>query len=307
MYLDHFGIKQYPFSLTPNTDFFCNLPGHQAALNVLLFSLETGEGFIKIIGEVGSGKTLLCRKLLDLLDEKYVSAYIPIPDLLSHEFRKVFARELGLEVFDRNDQSDLNELILQQLLALREQGKRVILIVDEAQALPDDTLETIRLLTNLETESEKLVQIILLGQPELDGRLKQHRFRQLTQRITFTHQLQLLSRESLDDYLCHRLMKAGYQQAPLFKQGATNLIYKFSRGVPRIVNILAHKSMLVAYGLGNNKITEQAVLRAIKDSPEVIVKVQNRRYYFLLFSTLLLLLIALSAKILSEHGYLIHI
>jgi len=275
VYLDFFGIEQYPFSLTPNTEFYCNLPGHQAAFNVLLFSLKSGEGFIKIVGEVGSGKTLLCRKLLDVLDDRFVTAYIPNPDLSPHEFRKTFARELGIDIPVSIGDSDLSQAILERLLDLHAAGKRVVLLVDEAQALSDETLETLRLLTNLETEFEKLIQIVLFGQPELNRRLKQHRFRQLNQRITFAHKLQPLTRQNLEDYLAYRLAIAGHRKGPLFDRHAHDLIFESSGGIPRIINILTHKAMLAAYGRGDHRISKKAVKMAIKDSKDFIKKRQR--------------------------------
>jgi MSHA biogenesis protein MshM len=274
MYLEHFGIKEYPFTLTPNVHFYCNLPSYQAGLNVLLFSLASGEGFIKIVGEVGSGKTLLCRKLLNTLSNEYVTAYIPNPDLTPSGLRKSIARELGVEAPFNVDQARLLGLLGEKLLKLREEGKKVVLIVDEAQALSDESLEAIRLLTNLETESEKLIQIVLFGQPELDERLRKNKFRQLNQRIIFSHRLGPLTRKDFDDYICHRLSISGYTRGSIFNKKASNMLYYASRGIPRVVNILSHKAMLVAYGKNEKRVNHKALLKAIADSKD-IVRPQN--------------------------------
>ncbi|AHE68379.1 pilus MSHA type biogenesis protein [Legionella oakridgensis ATCC 33761 = DSM 21215] len=154
MYLEHFKLNRQPFSLTPNTEFYCELPTHQEALNVLLLSLQQGEGFIKILGEVGTGKTLLCRLLLNTLDDSFVTAYIPNPDQSADSLRLSLASELGLHPEKDMPQQKLLEAINMRLLELHRAGKKTILIIDEAQALPEICLEAIRLLTNLETEEK---------------------------------------------------------------------------------------------------------------------------------------------------------
>jgi MSHA biogenesis protein MshM len=266
MYLEHFRFKELPFTITPNIGFFCHLKGHQEALNTILFSLRSGEGFIKIVGEVGTGKTLLCRKLLDSLEGNYVTAYIHNPDLNPIELRKALARELGIDPTSLHDQHELFMLINNQLLSLHAAGKQVVLLIDEAQAIPSESLETLRLLTNLETETTKLLQVVLFGQPELDERLNQPNFRQLKQRISFSYYLPLLSREDLDSYLFHRLATAGYTFGSLFTNKARDLLFCASQGVPRIVNILCHKALLAAYGRGETKITPKAIKLAIQDT-----------------------------------------
>ena len=266
MYLEHFNFKELPFTITPNTGFFCNLKGHQEALNTLLFSLRSGEGFIKIVGEVGSGKTLLCRKVLESLGEEYVTAYIPNPDLTPVELRRALARELGIEPSALQDQHELLTLINNQLLQLNAAGKHVVLLIDEAQALPPESLETVRLLTNLETQTTKLMQVVLFGQPELDERINQPNFRQLKQRISFSYYLPLMSREDLDNYLFHRLATAGYTYGSLFTNKARDMLFKASAGVPRVVNILCHKALLSAFGKGELRVDKKAMQLAIRDS-----------------------------------------
>jgi len=270
MYLEHFNLKELPFTLTPNIHFFCQLKGHQEALNTLLFCIRSGEGFIKIIGEVGSGKTLLCRKLLDSLGPEYITAYIPNPDLHPLELRKALARELGIDPSKATDPYELLTMINRLLLEWHSQGKRVVLLLDEAQALPEESLETLRLLTNLETETSKLLQVVLFGQPELDERLKLSRLRQLKQRITFCYYLPTLSREELDTYLFHRLAVAGYTYGALFTKRSKTALYRASKGVPRLVNILSHKALLVAYSKGEEIVTHRAIRYAVKDSEQVL-------------------------------------
>jgi MSHA biogenesis protein MshM len=271
MYLDHFNMTTAPFSLTPNTQFFCQLPGHQEALNVLLISLESGEGFIKIVGEVGTGKTLICRLLLEMLDERYVTAYIPNPDLNADGLRLAVAHELGIQASEQISQHRLVESINQRLLELHSQGKHVVLLIDESQALPEECLEAIRLLTNLETESTKLLQVVLFGQPELDVKLNKPSLRQLKQRITFSYYLQPIKASELDAYLCHRLAKAGYTYGILFTNKAKQLLYKSSLGLPRLLNILCHKSLLVAYGRGQTHVDHHAIRKAVVDTESAML------------------------------------
>lgn len=269
MYQDFFQLELLPFSLTPNTSFFCELKGHQEALNTLKFCINSGEGFIKIVGEVGSGKTLLCRKLIESLDDNYITAYIPNPELNSVELRKAFARELGINTDQLQDQHELLSTINHHLIDLHASNKKVVLLIDESQALTDEALETIRLLTNLETKSTKLLQVVLFGQPELDERLLQPHLRQLKQRITFSYNLPPLSKDEIDFYLYHRLAVAGYTRSSLFTKKARKLLYKTSQGIPRLINILAHKALLVAYGKGEHTISHHAMLRAIHDTESI--------------------------------------
>lgn len=266
MYQDFFQLQTLPFSLTPNPSFFCELKGHREALNTLLFSLQSGEGFIKIVGEVGSGKTLLCRKLLEHLDNSYITAYIPNPDLSPIELRKAFARELGLDPTQSHDQHELLNTIYHHLIEQHANGKKVVLLIDEAQALSDESLETVRLLTNLETENSKLLQVVLFGQPELDQRIKKQHLRQLNQRISFSYMLPLMTKDDLNIYINHRLSVAGYTHGNLFTNESKKLLYRASNGIPRIVNILSHKAMLAAYGRGNHQIDRKSMRLAIQDT-----------------------------------------
>lgn len=271
MYQDFFKLTTLPFSLTPNPSFFCQLKGHQEALNTLQFCIRSGEGFIKIVGEVGSGKTLLCRKLLDSLSAEYITAYIPNPDLTPLELRKAFAREIGLDPTKSQDQHELITAIYTHLIQLHAEGKKVVLLVDEAQALSDESLETVRLLTNLETEQTKLLQVVLFGQPELDERINRPAFRQLKQRISFSYHLPLMNRSDMETYLHHRLAVAGFTHGSLFTEKARKMLYTASKGIPRIVNILSHKALLVAYGRGQQTVDHKTIRIAIQDTESAVL------------------------------------
>jgi MSHA biogenesis protein MshM len=286
MYLEHFKLNELPFSLTPNTNFFCDLPTHQEALNVLLLGLRQGEGFIKIIGEVGTGKTLLCRLLLNTLDDNFVTAYIPNPDQNGQSLRMSLAHELDIPVEKDLPQHVLLDKITQRLLALYKAGKQTVLIIDEAQALPDDCLEAIRLLTNLETEEKKLLQVVLFGQPELDVKLNQHALRQLKQRITFSYSLKSLNKLELELYLCHRLAKAGYTYGMIFSPRAKKHLFRASGGLPRLLNVLCHKALLVSYGRGIKRVDARSMKRAIADTESVnSIKLQISSNLILVLTT----------------------
>jgi MSHA biogenesis protein MshM len=270
MYLTHFGLQEAPFSLTPNTGFYYGLPPHEEALQVLNWALEQGEGFIKVTGEVGTGKTLLCRKLLSELGSEACPvrlAWLPNPHLTPAELRIALALELGLAVRDQSE-LDLTDRIHRHLISLHQQGSRVVVLIDEAQALPDGTLEAIRLFGNLETESSKLLQIVLFGQPELDARLAKPHLRQLRQRIGFSYCLRPLRFDETRAYLEHRLQVSGYRGAPLFASSAMRRLWRASRGIPRLINVLAQKCLMLAYGQGARQIDSRLVWLAIRDTED---------------------------------------
>lgn len=299
MYLQHYSLSEPPFTLTPDTDFFFNYSSHQQALNVLLVALQGGEGFIKVTGEVGTGKTLVCRQLLNLLEENYVTAYIPNPCLNPTALRMALAEELGLEFARNIGQHRLLKLITERLLELHRNDKQVVLLLDEAQAIPDDSLEALRLLTNLETEKRKLLQVVLFGQPELDVRLAQRNFRQLKQRIVFSYQLQPLTRRALGEYVRHRLHVAGYQGPALFTARAIRQLHCSSRGIPRLVNLICHKSLMAAYGSGSAEISHDHIKCAANDTEDVL----KHKPRWLAIATGLAGLIALtSAGLLYAYG-----
>lgn len=268
MYLKHFGLSQTPFSLTPNTGFFFGLSPHVEALQVLQTALQTGEGFIKVTGEVGTGKTLICRKLINELPQGFHCAYLPNPYLTPAELRWAVANELGLKYTSEIDQQQLTGLIQQQLLALSAHGHAIVLVLDEAQALPDESLEALRLFTNLETESRKLLQVVLFGQPELDDRLKRQAFRQLRQRITFSYSLRPLTWDETDAYIRYRLAVAGYAGQALFSPKLTRKIAEASRGIPRLINILAHKALMLSFGEGATQVHMSHIKGAIQDTED---------------------------------------
>lgn len=268
MYLQHFGLREFPFSITPDTSYFFASGGSQEALNTLLIAARTGEGFIKITGEVGTGKTLLCRKLISSLGPDFYVAYIPNPYLEPLALFMELGSELGLTFADdaHPHQHLLLKAISNKLMDLTREGKRVVVCLDEVQAMPIETLEALRLLTNLETEKRKLLQVIIFGQPELEDKLNHPSIRQLKQRITFDYHLGPLARTEPDYYLRHRLSVAGYRGGRLFTPLALWLIQKKTGRTPRLLNIVAHKALLSAYGKGKKTVGFMDVLAASNDT-----------------------------------------
>lgn len=269
MYKGHFGLREMPFGITPDTSFVYACNAHQEALNTLLVASRNGEGFIKVTGEVGTGKTLLCRRFLATLGENFVSAYILNPELEPRTLLFALAEELHVNLSREADEHQLLKQLTRALLNFARHGKIVVLCLDEAQAMPLATLETLRLLTNLETEKRKLLQVVLFGQPELDDKLGHQSIRQLRQRITFQCRLGTLDRHEVDRYLAHRLRVAGYLGNRLFTTPAVRAVHRVSGGVPRLVNIVAHKAMLLAFGQGVQQVLPRHVRSAAADTPAV--------------------------------------
>ena len=268
MYLSHFLLKESPFNITPDTAFFMNRAGHQDALNVLLVALRSGEGFIKVTGEVGVGKTILCRMLLKVLKKEAATAYLHNPYLEPDTLLLAIADSLSAKVDKSDSQYSILRALTRRLIEIHREGRKVVLCLDEVQAMPIKTLETLRLLTNLETEKRKLIQVVMFGQPELDKVLENPSIRQLKQRITFSYRLQPLNEVALLSYVKHRLSVAGSTRNDLFSKQAIDCLKHFSGGIPRLINILCHKAMLLAYGEGDSQIRLKHMHMAARDTLE---------------------------------------
>jgi len=283
MYLTHFGLNAAPFALTPDTAFAFSSRAQREALDTLVLAVDGGEGFIKITGEVGTGKTLLCRRFLahavgqpsearsakeGSTQAAYRTAYIPNPCLSPRTLLLAIARELKIRVVNVNSDSDVLQALNRALLRLAARGLRVVVCLDEAQAMPVETLEALRLLSNLETEKHKLVQVVLFGQPELDQKLARNDLRQLRTRIAFHYELSALSSAETEVYLAHRLRVAGHRGSALFPAEVAQAVHTCARGVPRLVNIIAHKSLLLAYGQGCARVSMRQARAAAKDTPQ---------------------------------------
>ncbi len=264
MYEQYYGLSEKPFNLTPDTEFFYQSFTHKEALNVLLVAIRAGDGFIKVTGEVGTGKTLLCRKLLDALEPDFDTVYIPNPYMNCNALLEAVLVEMGVAAKLDNDNhlACINEYLIEN--ARHDRG--TVIILDEAQSLPEQSLEAIRLLSNLETGKQKLVQIILFGQPELDARLAQSSIRQLQQRIVHAYQLQPLNRASVRRYLQHRVKSAGYRGPELFDMGAQRRLHKLSQGIPRVINVLCNKALMLSYASGEFYVKRKHINAAAADS-----------------------------------------
>ncbi|MCW5624237.1 MAG: AAA family ATPase [Burkholderiales bacterium] len=267
MYRTHFGLREPPFGITPDTTFAFSARAHQAALNTLLIALGSGEGFIQITGEVGTGKTLLCRRVLTTMGDEHVTAYLPNPLLEPRSLMLALGEDFQIELDRGADEHQLLRTLNHALLDFARDDKRVVVLIDEAQAMPLATLEALRLLSNLETEKRKLLQVVLFGQPELEARLDDPSVRQIKQRITFQYRLTGLSRTELRHYLAHRLRVAGYVGPELFSAPAIWLLHRASRGIPRLVNIIAHKSLMLVFGEGGHQAHWRHVSAAVRDTP----------------------------------------
>lgn len=262
MYLSYFGFRLQPFSLTPNTELFLGLAPHYESIQTIIAAIHMGEGVIKVVGEVGTGKTMVCRKLIEQIEGDAELIYLPNPALTGAQLQLAVARELGIK---NADPLNVVELIQERLISIRSVGKRTVLIVDEAQALSFEALETLRLFGNLETEKDKLLQLVLFGQPELEERLLSHNLRQFRQRITFNCELRTLNLDEGVAYMDNRLNKAG-NGAHIFSIEQKKAIWRSASGVPRLINQICHKSLLTAFNDRCTLIKNQHVYAAMHDT-----------------------------------------
>ena len=291
MYYQHFGLKEPPFKITPNTDFFFSGGNRGAVLDALLYAITNGEGIIKVVGEVGSGKTMLCRMLQTILPEKIESIYLANPSVAPEDVLHAIAFELQLKVPKNADRLKVMQLLQSHLLNRHAEGRQVVIFVEEAQGMPLATLEEIRLLSNLETKQDKLLQIVLFGQPELDSNLSETHIRQLRERITHSFHLEPLATKDIGEYLILRLRAAGYHGPHLFSEAAIKKISAAAEGLARRVNILADKALLAAFADNVYQVSPKHVKAAIQDS-EFGRKKTNYKRYFIIASLLISFLAA---------------
>ncbi len=267
MYLNHYKLKELPFSVTPDPKFLYPTSQHRTALNHLLFGIRQRKGFVLLTGEVGAGKTMLCRKLLNSLGEDYHTALILNPMLTATQLLKAIAAEFGIGARCRDRLSCITRLN-RFLLAVHEAERDAVLVIDEAQDMSRELLETVRLLSNLETDSRKLLQIVLVGQPELRRKINSPTLRQLSQRITVRYHLSPMSRSETAQYLRHRLLVAGAGEAVKFDEEAIDEIYNYSDGTPRLINAISDRTLLAGFLNGAESINGKTVQLAIGDMKE---------------------------------------
>ena len=269
MYLEHFGLREAPFRITPHTEFFFAGANRGATLEGLLYAITAGEGLVKVTGEVGSGKTMLCRVLIERLPESVKTVYLAVPSVSRDEMFASIAGDLGIESAGAPTHK-LMRALQEKLIELHTSGHQVVALIDEAHAMPLATLEEIRLLSNLETGTQKLLQVVLFGQPELDQHLSLPNMRQLRERITHSFTLEPLPPRDIKDYLDFRLRAAGYRGPDLFSSEALRVITDASEGLTRRINIYADKTLLAAFAAGTHTITADHVRAAVADTQIVM-------------------------------------
>lgn len=271
MYYDYFGLKQAPFKITPDPSMFFPGGDRGAVLEALMYAITQGEGIVKVVGEVGTGKTMLCRMLEVELPDNVEVVYLANPSLSPENILHAIAFELKLNVSETDNRLKVMNELQNYLLERHANNKQIVVFVEEAQGMPIATLEEIRLLSNLETSQYKLLQIVLFGQPELDQMISRKEIRQLKERITYSFQLMPFEKDDVKDYLNSRLRVCGYRSSDVFSASAVKAISKYSRGLLRRINILADKALLAAYAGNTHKVTSAHVKIAARDS-EFIVK-----------------------------------
>jgi type II secretory pathway predicted ATPase ExeA len=276
LYLEHFGLKEPPFRITPHTDFFFEGADRGATLEALIYAVLHDEGIVKVSGEVGSGKTMLCRVLMERLPAHVDTIYLATPSLARDEILEAIGEELGLALSGKRTAVALREL-QEHLIGRYGQGRRVVVLIDEAHAMPDETLEEVRLLSNLESNRHKLLQIVLFGQPELDGMLAKPSLRQLRDRVTHAFRMRPLSKGEAARYLSFRMRAAGYRGPEVFAPRAVGLIAGASDGLTRRINILADKALLSAFTQNGHAVKPSHVRAAVQDSEFAAVRPRRAR------------------------------
>ena len=265
LYLEHFGLAEPPFRITPHTDFFFDGADRGATLEALIYAILHDEGIVKLSGEVGSGKTMLCRVLMERLPPHVETIYLATPSLARDEILHAIADDLELKLTHERTTVALREL-QEHLIRLYGAGRRVVVLIDEAHVMPEETLEQVRLLSNLESNRHKLMQLVLFGQPELDATLAKPSLRQLRDRITHAFRMRPLSEPEVAKYVSFRMRAAGYRGPDVFAPGALARVARASGGLTRRINILADKSLLAAFTQNVHAVTERHVRAAIADS-----------------------------------------
>ena len=265
LYLEHFGLAEPPFRITPHTDFFFDGADRGATLEALIYAILHDEGIVKLSGEVGSGKTMLCRVLMERLPPHVETIYLATPSLARDEILHAIADDLELRLTHERTTVALREL-QEHLIRLYGAGRRVVVLIDEAHVMPEETLEQVRLLSNLESNRHKLMQLVLFGQPELDATLAKPSLRQLRDRITHAFRMRPLSAPEVAKYVSFRMRAAGYRGPDVFAPGALARVARASGGLTRRINILADKSLLAAFTQDVHAVTERHVRAAIADS-----------------------------------------
>lgn len=285
LYQQEFGLKCDPFTLTPDTRFYCDFPSHEEAMQTIIYAIEEGQSFCLVHGEVGVGKTLLCRRLLEKLNEMDVcSCFVFNPNLPMSELKKTILSEFGIKKAPKNQYF---EAINKHLIKNAESGKETILVIDEGQTLTDEGLEFVRALTNLEMASRKLLQIVMFAQPELVGRLQSDHLKQLAQRFSYVCELKTIPEEKLERYLAARLISAGHPHGHILTKKALSQLWSYTNGNPRLVNTVTKKAMLAAFaddrievGAKDIEVAAKESAIALRNNQEPVSEVITRGSYW---------------------------
>ncbi len=266
MYCEHFGLKEPPFRITPDTRLFFTGGNRGAILTAMVYAVARGEGIIKVVGEVGTGKTMLCRMLEVSLPRNVEVVYLANPSLCPADIPHAIATEMGFPVHPNANRLQVLRALQERLVARHAAGRQVVIFIEEAQCMPLQTLEELRLLSNLETQQHKLLQMVLFGQPELEQKLAATEIRQLRERITQSFELPAFGAAEIREYVDFRMRAVGYRGPAVFSPAAIRQIARASRGLTRRVNILSDKALLAAYASGTHRITSRHVHAAVRDS-----------------------------------------
>jgi type II secretory pathway predicted ATPase ExeA len=293
MYCEHFGLNYPPFKITPDTQLFYPGGDRGLVLEALVYAIESGEGIIKVVGEVGSGKTMLCRMLGEKLSRQVEIVYLANPRLSPDMILHAIALEMQLPITPQCNRLQVMHALQTRLLEKHAQNQSVVIFIEEAQEMPLETLEEIRLLSNLETTRNKLLQMVLFGQPELDSNLAVTHIRQLKERITHRFYLQALNREDIKNYLHFRMQAVGYRGPPVFSPAAVKILTQVSKGLMRRINILADKALLAAFADHEHQVKTQHIRLAARDSGFKLPLLSNRwvRLSLLALSTSIVLIL----------------
>jgi type II secretory pathway predicted ATPase ExeA len=292
MYYDFFGFNQPPFKITPDTSLFYPGGNRGAVLEALLYAIRNGEGIVKVVGEVGSGKTMLCRMLEKELPETVEVVYLVNPSISPENTLHAIAFELKLNVKPDTSRFEVMNALQQYLLQRHSENRQVVVFVEEAQSMPIATLEEIRLLSNLETQQSKLLQIVLFGQPELDSMISQPQIRQLKERITYSFNLAPFKTNDIREYLNSRVRACGFRSGELFDEASVNQIGQYSKGLLRRINILADKALLAAYSENAKTVAGRHTQLAARDSEFIVTSKRHPPWIWGIAAVLILAVFA---------------
>lgn len=295
MYQEYFGLNSKPFGIVPDTRFLFLSNSHREAIAHLIYALNEKNGFVQLTGEVGTGKTMACRHILTNIPDDIDVALILNPRIDESGLLRTLCQEMGITYNNDQQPNELTQLLNDKLLQIYAANRHTILIIDEAQNLPKRTLEQLRLLTNLETNTQKLLRIILIGQPELGDLLAEHDMRQVAQRITSRYHLTTLSQQETDDYIHHRLKIAGCDHR-VFSNAASRAAYKLTEGTPRLLNLLCDRALIAAYSKGEHEVSASLIKKAAKEALPY-VKVESTHSNYSWVTALLLLVVIASAAL----------